>query len=395
VTIGILGGGQLGYMLALAGYPLGLHFRFLDPSPEAPVGRIAQRVTADFTDHNALEKFANGLELVTYEFENVPAEAARFLSERVPVFPPPEALEVSQNRFQEKSLFQKLDILTTEFAPITKREELDARVKEIGLPAVVKTCRLGYDGKGQWMLRTTDDVDRLKDELRGESFAAGAKVHADEHEAPFIVEQFVPFSRELSLLAVRGRLGETAFYPLVENHHRSGILRLSLAPAPRVDAALQRTAEQAASRVLESLDYVGVLAIEFFEKEGRLLANEMAPRVHNSGHWTIEGAVTSQFENHLRAVMGLPLGSTATQGFCAMLNLIGEIPEPAEILAVPDAHLHLYGKTVRAGRKVGHVTVRASSFEQLTARLGALPSFFQRPQFCVEYGVLRTAALQS
>ena len=387
MTIGILGGGQLGYMLALAGYPLGLHFRFFDPSPEAPVGRIAPRVTADFNDESALEKFANGLELVTYEFENVPVETVRFLAERVPVLPSGEALEVAQDRISEKTLFQKLGIPTTEFAPVSGRNDLDAAVKKIGLPAILKTSRMGYDGKGQWHLRTTDDVAKAKSELPDGQGSPG--------NIPYILEKFVPFTRELSVIAVRARTGETAVYPLVENHHRGGILRLSLAPAPHLDPAIHRSAEQAARGVFDELDYVGVLAIEFFEQSGKLLANEMAPRVHNSGHWTIEGALTSQFENHLRAVVGLPLGSTHAIGCSAMLNLIGETPEAAEVLAVRDAHLHLYGKTARAGRKLGHVTLRASSSEQLASRLSELSSFFHRPEYCLEAVLSRPASLRA
>jgi 5-(carboxyamino)imidazole ribonucleotide synthase len=380
VTIGILGGGQLGYMLALAGYPLGLHFRFLDPSPEAPVGRIAQRVTADYTDQAALEKFASGLELITYEFENVPVEAANFLAERVPVYPPPAALEAAQDRLAEKDLFRKLGIATTEFGPVSNPGELDAAVKALGLPAVLKTSRMGYDGKGQWILRTAEDVAKAKSELP---------------PVKLILERFVPFSRELSVLAVRSRNGETAIYPLVENHHRNGILRLSLAPAPHLEPSIQRAAERAAHRILESLKYVGVLAIEFFEHQGELLANEMAPRVHNSGHWTIEGAVTSQFENHLRAVLGLPLGSTGPAGHCAMLNLIGDLPESAAVLAVPDAHLHLYGKSSRSGRKLGHVTLRAASPERLALRLSELPAFFHRPDFCLDAALAPSAFLRA
>lgn len=377
MTIGILGGGQLGYMLALAGYPLGLHFRFLDPSPEAPVGRIAQRVTADYTDHAALERFCNGLELVTYEFENVPVEAAKFLAERVPVYPPPAALEAAQDRLVEKTLFRSLGVNTTDFVPIAKPEEFEAAVKQLGLPAVLKTCRMGYDGKGQWTLRTAEDAAKAKDELP---------------KVDLILERFVPFRRELSILSVRSRNGEIAFYPLVENHHRGGILRLSLAPAPGLEPPVQRAAEDIARRVLESLKYVGVLAIEFFEHEGRLLANEMAPRVHNSGHWSIEGAVTSQFENHLRAVLGLPLGSTGAAGHCAMLNLIGDLPEPSEVLAVPDAHLHLYGKAPRPGRKLGHVTLRSASPERLALRLSELPAFFHRPEFCLDSALVQSAS---
>jgi 5-(carboxyamino)imidazole ribonucleotide synthase len=390
VTIGILGGGQLGYMLALAGYPLGLHFRFFDPSPEAPVGRIASRVTADFRDESALEKFANGLELVTYEFENVPVESVQFLAERVPVHPSPRALEVAQDRISEKNLFQELGIPTTEFEPVASRDDLDDAVKKIGLPAILKTCRMGYDGKGQWHLRTADDVVKAKSEMPEQPTITPAS-----SEIPYILEKFVSFTRELSVIAVRARTGETAVYPLVENHHRGGILRLSLAPAPHLDPAIQRAAEQAARAVFDELQYVGVLAIEFFEQNGKLLANEMAPRVHNSGHWTIEGALTSQFENHLRAVVGLPLGSTLAIGSSAMLNLIGETPDPAEVLVVRDAHLHLYGKSARAGRKLGHVTLRASSSEQLASRLSELSSFFHRPEYCLDAVLSRPATLRA
>jgi 5-(carboxyamino)imidazole ribonucleotide synthase len=368
VTIGILGGGQLGYMLALAGYPLDFHFRFLDPSPQAPVGRIAPRVTAEYSDFEALDKFAHGLALVTYEFENVPVEAARHLAQKLPVYPPPQALEAAQDRLNEKTLFQKLGIATTEFAVVDSQPSLDLAISKVGLPAVLKTRRFGYDGKGQWMLRTDADVAKLKEEFPS---------------APLILEKLVSFIRELSILAVRGRTAETAFYPLVENHHRGGILRLSLAPAPRLAPALQREAEELARSILEALDYVGVLAVELFESDGHLLANEIAPRVHNSGHWTIEGAVTSQFENHLRAVAGFPLGETRVTGHSAMLNLIGELPEPAELLAVADAHLHVYGKALRPGRKVGHVTLREQSADLLATRLAGLPPFFQRQEFCL------------
>jgi 5-(carboxyamino)imidazole ribonucleotide synthase len=369
MTIGILGGGQLGYMLALAGYPLGLHFRFLDPSPEAPVGRIAHRVTAEYTDEQALEKFANGLEVVTYEFENVPVQAARFLAERVPVYPPPAALEEAQDRRREKHLFQRLGILTTDFAEILEPGDLDSALKQVGLPSVLKTCRLGYDGKGQWLLRTQEDVDKARAELP---------------DVPLILEKFVSFTRELSILAVRSRTGETAFYPLVENHHRGGILRLSLAPAPRLSSALQQNAEAAARKILEALDYAGVICLELFQVGEKLLANEIAPRVHNSGHWSIEGAATSQFENHLRAILGMPLGSTATLGHSAMLNLIGELPESEQVFRVTDTHLHLYGKSPRPGRKLGHVTARADKFETLQRRLAELPEFFHRPEFCLQ-----------
>jgi 5-(carboxyamino)imidazole ribonucleotide synthase len=359
MTVGILGGGQLGRMLALAGYPLGLRFRFLDPSPEAPAGHLGELISAYYDSPETLARFASGLEVITYEWENVPLEAVRFLEQRAPVYPPARALAAGQDRLEEKEFFRSLGIPTPPFAPVNTREELDAARAWLGLPAVLKTRRLGYDGKGQVVLRDGADVERAWRALGS---------------VPLILEGWVPFEREVSLLAARGKGGETAFYPLVENHHPGGILGLSLAPAPGLTRELQALAEGYARAVLETLEYVGVLAIEFFQAGGRLLANEMAPRVHNSGHWTIEGAETSQFENHLRAVLGLPLGSTAPVGYSAMLNLIGETPAPEAVLRVPGAHLHLYGKTARPGRKLGHLTLRCDHPETLEARLAEVRS---------------------
>jgi 5-(carboxyamino)imidazole ribonucleotide synthase len=355
--VGVLGGGQLGRMLALAGYPLGLRFRFLDPDPDAPAGQIAERLAAAFHDEASLDRFAHGLELVTYEFENVPVAVARALAHRLPVYPPPEALEVSQDRLAEKTLFTELGIPAAPFRPVDTRADLDRAAADLGFPCVLKTRRLGYDGKGQYVLRGPADLPPAHEALGG---------------VPLLLEGFVAFEREVSLISARGRDGATAFYPLVENHHAGGILRLSLAPAPGLSAELQALAEGHARRVLERLNYVGVLAIEFFQQGGRLIANETAPRVHNSGHWTIEGAATSQFENHLRAVLGWPLGPAEALGPCAMLNLIGSVPDAPAVLAVADAHLHLYGKAPRPGRKLGHVTVRATTPEALHDRLGRL-----------------------
>ena len=357
MTIGVLGGGQLGRMLALAGYPLGLRFRFLDLTPRAPAGHLADLVTGDYEDPAVLARFADRLRVVTYEFENVPVATARFLAERVPVYPPPAALETAQDRLVEKTFFQGLGIPTPPFAAVDSEDDFRAALERVGLPAVLKTRRMGYDGKGQLVLREPREAEYARRVLG---------------DVPQILEGFVPFERELSVLAARGRDGATAFYPLVENHHRDGMLRLSLAPAPGLTPELQGLAEDYARRVLEALGYVGVLAIEFFEAGGRLLANEMAPRVHNSGHWTIEGAETSQFENHLRAVLGWPLGSAAAVGRSAMVNLIGTTPEPETVLAVDGARLHLYGKAAAPGRKLGHVTLRAPDEETLRERLGLL-----------------------
>jgi 5-(carboxyamino)imidazole ribonucleotide synthase len=279
--------------------------------------------------------------------------------------PPPAALEAAQDRVSEKTFFQQAGIGTAPFAAADSREELSQAVERIGLPAVLKTRRFGYDGKGQILLRSPDDVPRAWLALGG---------------VPLILEGFVPFERELSLLAVRGRGGETAFYPLIENHHHEGMLRLSRAPAPGWTPQLQAEAEQHGKRVLDALGYSGVLAIEFFQTAGAgLLANEMAPRVHNSGHWTIEGSETSQFENHLRAILGLPLGSVAARGVSAMVNLIGTMPEPAALLAIPGVHVHHYGKAPRPGRKLGHVTIVASDAESLHERLARVQAIVAGP----------------
>lgn len=345
MTIGVLGGGQLGRMLALAGLPLGMRFRFLDPDPEAPASQIAEQVVAGYTHPGARERFVTGLETVTYEFENVPVDAAREIAARVPVLPPPRALEAAQDRLTEKTLFTELGIPVPPFRAVNTPGELSAAADALGLPLVLKTRRFGYDGKGQAVIRE-----------RGELDAAWNAVGA----APSIVETLVPFDREVSIIAVRGRDGAFAAWPLVENVHRAGILRVSRAPAKGSGSPLEEVAAGHVRRIMEHLDYVGVLTVEFFERDGGLSANEMACRVHNSGHWTIEGARTSQFENHLRAIAGLPQGDTAPIGHSVMLNLIGNVPDPAAVLAVPGAHLHLYGKSPRPGRKLGHVTLCGS-----------------------------------
>lgn len=342
MKIGILGGGQLGRMLALAGYPFGFSFRFLEKENETPAGQVGEIQAGDYIDQQALDRFLVGLDVVTYEFENVPVQAARYLQERVPVFPPPQALEVAQDRFVEKTRFRDLGIPTPRFVGVDSLADLASAAASIGLPAVLKTRRLGYDGKGQAVLRTESDLEPAWRAIGG---------------VPLILEEFVPFDREISILVTRGKDGKTAFYPLVENQHREGILRQSLAPAPAITSSLQRHAEKYGHDLAASLDYVGVLALELFEVRGHLLANEYAPRVHNSGHWTIEGSVTSQFENHLRAVAGLPLGSTDAVGYSAMWNILGAVPPLTPLLEIPGAHLHLYGKEPRPGRKLGHVTI--------------------------------------
>ncbi len=360
MLIGILGAGQLGRMLALAGYPLGMRFRFLDPAADSPARFLGEFVHAEFTDRSSLARFAEGLDLVTFEFENVPVEAVEFLSARVPVFPGAKALLEAQDRLAEKTCFQTCGLEVHDFAPASTRAEFDAAVARLGLPCVIKTRRMGYDGKGQAVARDLAGADSAWRTLGGQ---------------PLLLEKFVPFSREVSILAARSRTGEVALYPLTQNVHERGILRSSIAPAPDATPELKARAEGYASRVLDALDYVGVLAIEFFVVPDpshptgvRLLANEMAPRVHNSGHWTIEGAHTSQFENHLRAIAGLPLGpATLREGLAraAMHNLIGRSPPIAHMLRLPNAHVHLYGKAERPGRKIGHVTMCWSSLSDV------------------------------
>jgi 5-(carboxyamino)imidazole ribonucleotide synthase len=361
--IGILGGGQLGRMLALAGHPLGMQFRVLEPAAECPAAAVADHDRGEYEDYQALFAFCQGLDAVTFEFENVPVESARWLAERVPVYPTPRALEVGQDRIAEKAFFQNLGVPVPPFAAVDSSSDLVTAIERIGLPAVLKTTRFGYDGKGQAVLQTRADVDSIWATLGGR---------------PLVLEGFVPFERELSILAVRGRSGELAFYPLVENIHRNGILRVSTGPANGVSRELQAKAEGIAKKALEALEYVGVLAVELFQAGDELLVNEMAPRVHNSGHWTIEGAETSQFENHLRAVAGLPLGSTAAVGQSVMINLIGGWPDPAAVLAIPGAHLHLYGKKPRPNRKVGHITVRADSDREFVDRVRRVRALLER-----------------
>ncbi len=357
-TVGILGGGQLARMLALSGAPLGLRFLVMDTAADACAGQFAPMVVGDFTDRDALAEFASRIDVATFDFENVPAESAHWLAQRVPVFPSPRALAVAQDRLAEKTLFGELGIPVPAFADVASREALDAAVARIGVPAVLKTRRLGYDGKGQFRIRTAGDVD-----------AAWQALGAQADTVGLILEAFVHFERELSVVAVRARDGEFRAWPPTENWHVDGVLSASLAPA-QVSDALASQAIAHARALAEALDYVGVFALELFCRDGGLLANELAPRVHNSGHWTIEGAETSQFQNHLRAVLGLPLGDTRAIGYACMLNWVGALPEPLPVLSTPGGHWHDYGKAARAGRKVGHATLRADSTDALAAALG-------------------------
>jgi len=356
-TVGILGGGQLARMMALSGAPLGLRFLVMDTVSDACAGQFAPLIVGDWRDETALSEFASKVDVATFDFENVPAESAHWLTEHVSVFPNPRALAVAQDRLAEKTLFREIGIPVPDFADITSREALDAAIAQLGTPCILKTRRLGYDGKGQFRIKTPADVE-----------AAWAALGAQAQTVGLILEGFVAFERELSVVAVRGRDGEFRTWPLTENWHVDGVLSASLAPA-RVDAAMTETAFAYAKKLAEALDYVGVFALELFCRDGVLLANELAPRVHNSGHWTIEGSETSQFQNHLRAVLGLPLGDTRMVGLACMLNWIGEMPDANIVLREAGGHWHDYGKEPRAGRKVGHATLRADSAGDLAATL--------------------------
>jgi 5-(carboxyamino)imidazole ribonucleotide synthase len=361
-TVGILGGGQLARMMALSGAPLGLRFLLLDNVADACAGQFAPMLVGDYRDEEILAQFAERIDVATFDFENVPAESAHWLSEKVDVYPSPHALAISQDRLAEKNLFRELGIGVPEFADIANLDALHSAIKKIGLPCILKTRRLGYDGKGQFRIKTSSDID-----------AAWQTLGAQAETVGLILEAFVPFEREISVIAVRGRDGEFRHWALTENWHENGVLSASLSPATNVEA-IHETAISYAKKVAESLDYVGVFALELFLFKGQLLANEMAPRVHNSGHWTIEGAETSQFQNHLRAVLGLPLGSTRSLGVSCMLNWIGDMPNAKAVLEEVGGHWHDYGKTPRDGRKVGHATLRDEQAEKLAnclERVGA------------------------
>jgi 5-(carboxyamino)imidazole ribonucleotide synthase len=357
-TIGILGGGQLGRMLALAAARLGFKCHVFAPSPDSPAFDVVHRVTcADYNETEALDRFAADVDVVTYEFENVPAEGVKYLAAgKVPVYPDPQALAVSRDRLNEKTLFRELGIPTPDFAAVGSLDDLKKAAREIGLPAVLKSRTMGYDGKGQAVIRAEGDIE--------DAWARVGKVEC-------ILEGFVSFTREISIIAVRGRAGEVLFYPVGENTHSDGILHHNVV-VNGFDDPMQKTAEDYSRRLLDYFGYVGVLSLELFDANGVLMANEIAPRVHNTGHWSIEGAETSQFENHIRAIMGLPLGDTAPVGCSAMVNFIGRIPSAESVLAIKGAHFHDYGKEPKPGRKIGHGTIRCDVREDVSVSLGKL-----------------------
>jgi len=340
MTVGIVGAGQLGRMLALAGYPLGLDFLFLDPAANAPAGQVAPVLTGAFTEARLLDELSQRSEVLTFDWENISVDALRALKGDTRIAPPIPALATAQDRVSEKKLFERLGIPTTRWLAVSSRAQLTRALRDIGLPGVIKTRRLGDDAKAQACIRTHEDAERAWEQLGS---------------APLLYEELIPFDCEVSIIGARSPRGEVAVYPLNGNVHSEGILRLTRAPygPPR----WQRLAAGYLQKVLKHFRYAGILTIEFFVQSGKLLANEMAPRVHNSGHGTIEGAATSQFENHLRAILNLPLGSTRALGYSAMLNLIGTMPPREQLLAQGELHYHDYGKQPRPGRKLGHCTL--------------------------------------
>jgi 5-(carboxyamino)imidazole ribonucleotide synthase len=355
-VVAVLGGGQLGRMMALAARRLGVGCRLFAPDADAPAQQVAPLVTAPWDDLGALERFARGATVATWEVEHVPLATAEHLAGLVPVRPAPAALAVLQDRARQKSLLDDLGLPTAPWSAPADPASCRAAAARLGLPLVAKSRRGGYDGRGQLVLRQERDADEA-----WRRFGAGG----------LILERFVAFGDECSLLSVRGAEGAIRHWPVVENRHRDGVLAVTLAPHPAWSPALQTRAEALATALLERLDYIGVLAVEMFRCGDRLLVNEVAPRVHNSGHWTIEGAGCCQFENHLRALLGRPLGDTTAQGFAAMVNCLGAMP-PASATTGPGVYRHDYGKRPRPGRKVGHLTVVAASAAQRDARLEAL-----------------------
>lgn len=350
MKLAVVGGGQLGRMLAQAALPLGIKTQFLDPSDQACAKDAGELICAAYDSPEGIKQLLQGCDAVTFEFENVPPTAVATLAQSKPAFPPASALQTARDRWVEKSLFQRLDIATPRFAKIDSQADLDQAVADLGCPAVLKTRTLGYDGKGQKVLRQSSDAQQAFSELGS---------------VPLIMERFIDFDYEISCIGVRDQQGQCVFYPIIKNEHRQGILYRS---QPIDNAELQVQAERMVQSMLIELDYVGTMAFEFFVKDNQLMANEIAPRVHNSGHWSIEGSACSQFENHVRAVTGLPLGCCELRGEVVMYNVIGRRPDVHQLLAIPAVHWHDYGKAERKGRKIAHITVTAQNEQQLAER---------------------------
>ena len=357
--VGIIGSGQLGRMMALAGTPLDVEFVFFDEAVASPSSNLGLNIKP--SENDALERFLNSVDVITYESENTDPDLVRQISLTKPVFPGEASLKKSQHRLVEKNTFKDLGISTANFLRVTSKNELIQATKTLGLPIVLKTTTMGYDGKGQAVVKTEADIDQAWNELAGNEL---------------IAESFVNFSRELSIIAVRGINGETKIYPIAENDHSNGILRVSRVPAKNIDTKKQKQAEEFITTMLTHLEHVGVLTLELFDCEDGLVVNEMAPRVHNSGHWSMEGSHCGQFENHIRAICGMPLGNTeARHEAIAMINIIGLNGDRDSVLSLPNAHLHLYGKAERLNRKLGHINILANSESEINKTLKGLEAF--------------------
>ena len=360
--IGIFGGGQLGRMMAQAALPLNIQCTFFEANTDCPSAQLGKVYSTQ--DPQGLSEFIESADVFSLEFENTPLSDVDKLTQVKDIYPPRDALAIAQNRLLEKNLFKTLQIPVAPFLAVDSLETLQHAVGELGLPIVLKTATGGYDGKGQFVIRDQQQIEQAWDEL------GPAK--------SLIAESFVQFSREVSIIAVRGQNGEIKTWPLAENHHHHGILSHSIVPAPS-SQDLQPVAQDYISRVLNHLNYVGVLTLELFVTEQGLFANEIAPRVHNSGHWSIEGSVCSQFENHIRAVAGLPLGDTQIVRPTILVNIIGQHPKTADVLALSGAHLHLYNKTERTGRKLGHITLMPTNSSELQGLCRELASILPEP----------------
>ena len=350
MRIGVLGAGQLGRMLALSAYPLGHQMRFLALSEEDPSSLLGKTFVHN-NNPEVIQKFSNDCDVVTYETENTDINIVNEISKTIEVYPRDLSLSLTQHRGREKTLLQQLNIPCAPFELINNVSDLTRAIKNIGLPAILKTTQDGYDGKGQFLIKSESQIDEAWEAMSG---------------VESILEGFIDFKRELSLVAVRGTDGSLKYYPLAENSHHEGILRLTVAPAQEISESLQKKAESYMISLLTEINHVGVLTLELFDSDDELIVNEIAPRVHNSGHWTIEGAQTSQFENHIRAITNTPLGDTSIKSqFNAMINIIGKHGPTNKVLETRNAHLHLYDKKERKNRKLGHITITSDSYEEL------------------------------
>ena len=360
MKIGVLGAGQLGRMLALSAYPLGHQMRFLALSEEDPSSLLGKTFIHN-NNPEMVSNFADSSDIVTYESENTDVTIVNEISKNTKVYPSDKSLYISQHRVREKALLDRLKIPCAPYQMVNSLDDLKSAIKNIGIPSILKTATDGYDGKGQFLIKSESQIDEAWEKMSG---------------VDAILEGFINFKRELSLIAVRGIDGSLEYYPLVENSHHEGILRQTLAPAQNISVSLQNKAEEYMSSLLKEIKHIGVLTIELFESDDGLLVNEIAPRVHNSGHWTIEGAQTSQFENHIRAITESPLGQTTmTSKFSAMINIIGVHGPIQKVLETKNAHLHLYNKAERTGRKLGHITLTSNSIDELNKTIDSLKEY--------------------